>query len=256
MNAVDMIIIGAVLLLGLMGLISGILKPASGIGGLILGIILAVQHNAEVAVWLEGYVEGETVRQIAAFIGIVLTITIAARITSFLVKKLLTTLVLGWLDHVAGAIAGGVLGIVLAGTTVFLLTGADLTPTRAALASSKLAPEITRASLIATSSPWCSTLKQDESGTDQPCTDMTGLVNQLLGRHITGKMDELLGQDMGELAEVVQTALTGSPQDLASIAESGKVDALLDRNSEGNLSEILGGVLPGSPQDSEPEPQE
>ena len=46
-----------------------------------------------------------------------------------MVKKVLNKPV-GWVDHVAGAAGGAALGLGLAGTGIFLLTGADLDTTR------------------------------------------------------------------------------------------------------------------------------
>ena len=70
-----------------------------------------------------------------------------------MVKKVLNTPVLGWVDHVAGAAGGAALRLVLAGTGIFLLTGADLDPTRDALAASKLAPEMSRATILTADQP-------------------------------------------------------------------------------------------------------
>ena len=69
-----------------------------------------------------------------------------------MVKKVLNKPA-GWVDHVAGAAGGAALGLVLAGTGIFLLTGADLDPTRDALAASKLAPEVSCATVLTSDQP-------------------------------------------------------------------------------------------------------
>jgi membrane protein required for colicin V production len=154
-NAVDLPIVATVVLLTLLGLKTGLLKPASGIGGLIIGVVIAIQYSAELAVSLEQQIEGYTVRRIVAFAVIVIITVVVSRIAAFLFKRLLKALVLGWLDHVAGAVAGAALGVVVAGTSVYLLIGADIESTRDALAESKLAPEVTRAALVSSTKPWC-----------------------------------------------------------------------------------------------------
>ena len=111
MNAVDMIIIGVVVVLGLIGLRSGLLKPVSGIGGLIIGIILAVQFSTEFATMLTQSIEGELPSTVAAFGGIVIATTLVARMASWMVKKILKTLMLGWVDRIAGALGGVALGV-------------------------------------------------------------------------------------------------------------------------------------------------
>ena len=173
MNAVDLIIIGAVGLLALLGHKSGLLKPVSGIGGLVLGIFLAMHHSAQAAPLLVDYIDGETLRRVAAFASIVLAATIACRVAAILIKWLLNTLVHGWVDHVAGAAGGAALGIILSGTTVYVLSGTNLGSTSHALEVSRLAPEISRASLISADMPWCSSIQG--SPADQSCTDLKSL---------------------------------------------------------------------------------
>ena len=70
MNALDLIIIGAVGIVALLGLKSGILKPISGIGGFVLGVFLALQNYGEVALLLSEYIEGAMFKNIAAFVSI------------------------------------------------------------------------------------------------------------------------------------------------------------------------------------------
>lgn len=67
-------------------------------------------------------------------------------------KKVLNTPV-GWVEYVAGAAGGAALGLLLAGTGIFLLTGTALDPTRDALAASKLAPEVSRATVLTSDQP-------------------------------------------------------------------------------------------------------
>ena len=217
MNAVDLPILAEVVLLALVGLKTGLLKPISGIGGLVVGVLLAVQYSADLAVSLEQHIEGDTVRRTTAFIAIVIGSAVASRISAFLIKKLLATLVLGWLDHVAGAVAGASLGVVLTGTSVYLLIGANIESTRDALAASKLAPEVSRATLVSSSKPWCWEV-EDGAQNGGDCNDIMGLFNQYLGRHISDTVGDFLGDDPTSIVNVVQTTLTGSPQDLVTLA--------------------------------------
>ena len=218
MNAADLIILGILVLLALMGLKSGILKPVSGIGGLIVGIILAIRYSAEAATTLENHIDGATLQRIAAFVAIVLVVTIASRLSAVGAKKLLQVLALGWLDHLAGSVAATAVGIVLAGTAVYILIGADFGPTRHALSQSRLAPSISRATLIVAPSPWCSSLPEGTYVVGQPGTDFKGLVEGLIGRQRLDQVEDLLGQDAGALAEVVKGTLSGSPEELVELA--------------------------------------
>ena len=222
MNEVDLIILGAVTLMALIGLKSGFLRAASGIGGLALGVVLAIHYSADVAGLLVDYVEAETVRRVAAFAGIMIVVAVAARVTAALMKKLLSALALGWLDHVVGGVAGASLGIVLVGTAVYMLTGADLGSTRDQLAASQLAPKISRATFITAPTPWCSSIRAEPSPPKEDCTDLIGLFNDLVGQHIPGRITNLLGHDADTVSEVVKGVLTGSSADIQAILETKK----------------------------------
>ena len=82
MNGVDLVIVGLVAVLCLIGLRTGLLRPISGIGGLIIGVILAMQHNAEIALMLADYIEGELPRRVAAFGGMVIASATVARLVA------------------------------------------------------------------------------------------------------------------------------------------------------------------------------
>ena len=225
MNAVDLPIVATVALFALIGLKAGLLRPISGIGGLILGVFIAVQSSADLAAELETNIEGDTLRRTAAFIGIVILTVVASRLAAFLIKKLLATLVLGWLDHVAGAVAGAALGVVLTGTSVYLLTGANIESTRDALATSRLAPEVSRAKLVSSPKPWCWQVGEGAENGDA-CTDIMGLFDQYLGRHISetvGEFGDFLEDDAGSIVDVLKTSLTVSPEDLVSLVSDQEV---------------------------------
>ena len=216
----DLVILAVVGLAALLGLQSGILKPVSGTGGLVLGVLLAVQHKSRVAAMLVEHIEDELPRQVVAFVAIALVVIVVARTAAILFKRLLGALAIGWTDQVAGALGGAAVGTVLAGTAVFLLTGADFAPTRESIRSSVLAPEVTRASLFASPDPWCSTLPDSAAEADQACTDLKGLAAKLIGRYVPKEGRELLGDDGVNLAEVLKGTLTGSPADLKRLAGS------------------------------------
>ena len=107
----------------------------------------------------------------------------------------------------------------MTGTSVYLLTGANLGPARDALAASRLAPEVSRTTLVSSSRPWCWQVEEGvRNGAD--CTDIMGLFNQYLGRHISDTVGDLLGDDAGSIVDVAKTTLTGSPEDLVSLVNA------------------------------------
>ena len=210
MNGADFVIIGVVGLLMLVGLKTGILKALSGIGGIVLGVMIATQQSGEVAILLEEYIGSDVIRGIAAFAAIVVVVAIATRIVAFLFKKLLSTLMLGWTDNIAGALLGAVIGVFVAGTGVYILTGMELDRTKDLLAESSLAPQIQQASLIST--------QLCIGGNGAPgCKDFGGFVNEVFGRDITADVSDLLGgQDIGSIVNVVKSGLSGSDEGFAN----------------------------------------
>ena len=263
MNGADLVIIGLVGVLGLIGMKSGLLKPASGIGGLILGIVFAIQYGGEFAPLFADHVEGERLQSIAAFISVLVAVAVMTRIVAVLIKKLLSALVLGWLDHAAGAVAGAVLGIVLVGTGVNLLVRADFGPTQSALAASTVGPEISRASLISAFASGCGSLKDAVDGAEG-CPSVKGLVGKLAGADLTSSVDGIFDQDIGHLANVVKGTLSGgSPEEIAGLVGfddglssngagadvSGSVDGIFDQDV-GNLANVVKGTPSfGSPEE-------
>jgi membrane protein required for colicin V production len=220
MNAVDFIIVGALGVTGLMGLKSGLLRPASGIGGLVLGVVLAGRHSSQAARLLADHVDSEPLRLVAGFAAIVVLTAIAARLASVALRKLLAALALGWLDRVAGVVAGIALGVVLSGTVVYIVAGADFDATRDKIAESQLAPSVSRASFISAATPWCSSMDAASVEDGKPCTDRGGLFDQLIGRHIGDSIPKVDANDVAGVADVVKGALGGSRQTEGSTGDS------------------------------------
>ena len=222
MNWIDLVIIGAVGLLALLGLRSGILAPAFGVGGLVVGIALALQYHSQLAAGLEELIDEPVARAAAAFIAIVLGTAVASRLAASLVRKLLAYLVLGWLDHVAGAAAGAAIAVVLLGTLASGLTSVDIAPLNQPLRDSSLVTPISRASLLSASDQVCAELmrtapyvvadtEEDSFGPEsvaassEECADLRSLV--------LDKVSGLLGDDGETLGQLLKAGLADQPQD-------------------------------------------
>lgn len=234
MNGADFVIIGVVGLLMLVGLKTGILKALSGIGGIALGVMIATQQSGEVAILLEEYIGSDIIRGIAAFAAIVVVIAIATRIVAFLVKKLLSALMLGWTDHIAGALLGAVVGIFVAGTGVYLLTGMELDQTKDLLAGSSLAPQIQQASLIST--------RLCPNGNGAPgCKDFGGFVNEVFGRDVAADVSDLFGgRDIGSIVNVVKSGLSGPNDDLLNTLKNTEATQETASQNANGVADVLG----------------
>ena len=174
------------------------------------------------------------VRRIAAFAGILIGTAVAVRVAASLLRGLMSILFLGWVDRIAGALAGAAIGLVVLGTALYLLNGADIEPLREPLRNSTLAPQISQVSLVSTSIPWCSELvnalgvaravgagsEPSIIPSDEPaeCANLMSVAESLLGSSISDKLSGFLGKDVVKLADVVQTGLTGSLEEITDLA--------------------------------------
>ena len=123
-------------------------------------IYFIANSSAYRGLWLRGCqhvnIQVFQIQRIAAFIGIVLVVAIATRVIGFLIKKFMSALVLGWVDHIAGMAGGAVVATAIVGTIFYVAGGLSFAANNPAFAASKLAPEVTRVSLFSSATPWCS----------------------------------------------------------------------------------------------------
>jgi membrane protein required for colicin V production len=108
MNWLDIVIIVAAVLLGIVGLRQGIIKTVFGIAGLIGGIVLAGRYYDEFAAFLSS--SGATWVNIAAYAIILLATLIVAGVVGRFVAKLIHLVLLEWLDRLVGFILGVFIG--------------------------------------------------------------------------------------------------------------------------------------------------
>ena len=223
MNVVDLVILSGVGVLALVGLRIGLLKPVSGMGGFVMGAIVAFQFYSEAAVLLEGLIGGAILRNVLAYGSIVLVIAGLSKIVTMMFRSVLSSIFMGWMDRAAGAMGGALIGVAVAGTMVYLISGANVESTRNILDSSVIAPKITKASLLSASAPLCSTLGHAAAAGSE-CTSLTGLIGELTGYDVDAKLQSMAGdQDVGTLMDIVKGSLSGDPQDtFARFGESPK----------------------------------
>ncbi len=217
MNVADLIILGSMGLLALIGLKGGIIRPASGVGGVVLGLMIGLNYQAKIASLLAPHLGGDVFPHLAGLvIAIVLTFAIVKGI-AFAITALLPKFKMGIVDHMAGAVGGIVVGLMVMGTMLQLLGGINVAPTRDVLNSSRLAPIVTKASLVSPSIPWCSSVDSDFGS---PCHSYSKLFAGTTGYDIKAKMEGMLaeGQDVDTIMSLVKATLNGSsPKDLIQI---------------------------------------
>lgn len=138
MNWIDLVLIILLGLSVLFGLWRGILKTVLLLAGLIAGIALAGRFYASLASHLPIVPQGNAARAIA-FALIVIAVLVVAYLLAIALKKMLSWLWLGWLDHLAGAVLGLALGAFSLGALLGIMARFSFLGLDEAIASSRLA---------------------------------------------------------------------------------------------------------------------
>jgi membrane protein required for colicin V production len=109
MNWLDIGILVFLVISAIGGFATGLIKTVFSLAGLIVGIALAGRMYE----WLSGYlgfIPGDSGPRIAAFIIIFLAVMIIASVLGAILTKVISFIMLGWINRLAGAVLGVFLG--------------------------------------------------------------------------------------------------------------------------------------------------
>lgn len=106
MTLADWIIVTVLALATLSGLIQGFFRSLFGLGGLVLGLIVASWNYGRVARWLHPMIGNEQAASLVAFLLVALLVMVIAGVLGVLISKALHSIGLGCLDRLAGAVFG------------------------------------------------------------------------------------------------------------------------------------------------------
>jgi membrane protein required for colicin V production len=111
MNWLDILILITLVASVIGGLATGIVRGVVNLAGLVLGIFLAGMYYDTVAGWLS-FIHNAAAANTVAFIGIIAVIMVLAGLVGGLLHKIISGIMLGWLDHLLGAVLGLLIGAV------------------------------------------------------------------------------------------------------------------------------------------------
>ncbi len=114
MNWLDIVILVGLVVPAFMGLKRGLIKSALSLAGLIIGVILAGNLYSSLSKILT-FINNEDVANIVAFILILVAVMAIAVVLTRLLKFAAQIVMLGWVDHVGGAVFGLLMGAILWG---------------------------------------------------------------------------------------------------------------------------------------------
>ena len=112
MNGLDIFLAVVLVISAFIGLKQGIIKAALSLAGLIIGVVLAGNFYEPLAKVL-GFIPNEDVANITAFILILAAVMVIATLLARLLKFIASVAMLGWVNHVGGAIFGFLMGAIL-----------------------------------------------------------------------------------------------------------------------------------------------
>ncbi len=115
MNWLDIVVLVFLAISTLYGLKNGLIKAVLSLAGIVVGVMLAVKFYVPLAERLT-FISSETIARIVAFAIILVGIGVIARLIAWLLEKVASVLMVGWLNRIGGAVFGLVLGAMLLGT--------------------------------------------------------------------------------------------------------------------------------------------
>ena len=120
MNWLDIVLIVLLFIPTFMGLRKGLIKTALSFVGLIIGIVLAGRFHDSLS-GIFGFTDNETLANILAFVLILAVVYTIALLLAKLLKFIAKSLLIGWVDHLGGAIFGLFSGFLLLGAILAVI---------------------------------------------------------------------------------------------------------------------------------------
>ena len=141
MNLLDVIIIACMVFLIVRGIFRGFIREIGSLAGVVLGIWLASLYQPQMTDFLKPFLPSGKFLPLISFALIFLVILVLCNVVSWLLKKLVKNIFLGWADRTLGAALAVLKGVIITYFAIVLLT--FFVPSQSNLiVNSKLAPTI------------------------------------------------------------------------------------------------------------------
>lgn len=138
MNSIDLLILVLVVGGGFLGWVNGVVKWLFTFLGLMVGVVLASRLYKTLD-WAVPMVDSDGMRQFVIFVLIVAAASVGAWILGRAVKKMLSILMLGWIDRGAGMVIGLIVGLLAASAIALAVTSIPVDEVHQAVEESLLA---------------------------------------------------------------------------------------------------------------------
>ncbi|MFH0769499.1 MAG: CvpA family protein [Chloroflexota bacterium] len=114
MNWLDIVVLVIMIISILVGLKIGLIKALLSLAGSIVGVILAGHYYVPLSELLS-FIPQASLAKIVAFAIIFIGIMVIASVLAVLLKWAVSAIMLGWVNHLGGAIFGLVMGAIFCG---------------------------------------------------------------------------------------------------------------------------------------------
>ncbi len=121
MYAFDIVIISIVGFFLIRGIFRGSIKECFSIIGVIVGFLAALTFYSATAQLFAGWVTNQGYLNLLNFMAIFLIVYVIISVSGVIIKYLLKISILGWVDHIFGAIFGALKGGLIAGVLLLAL---------------------------------------------------------------------------------------------------------------------------------------
>ena len=139
MNWLDIVIVIFLGITTITGLSRGLVKIIIPLVGIILGVVLAGQFYGSLADGLSHWFHSPSQANIAGFVIIFIIFVMVSLIIAWLLSKFLSLLLLGWVDKLGGAVLGFVIGGLVCGTILTIITKYNFAGIEGSIRGSSLA---------------------------------------------------------------------------------------------------------------------
>ena len=117
MNWLDIVILVVLVISVFSGMRAGIIKVAFTLAGGIIGVVLAGRYSEGLADKLT-FISDSGIAGIVAFAIILIVVMVVATVIAFIIKKIASAVLLGWVDKIGGAVVGLFVGAIFVGAVL------------------------------------------------------------------------------------------------------------------------------------------
>jgi len=114
MNWLDIALVILLLIPAFIGLKAGIIKILLTVAGVIVGVVLAGRLSGPLGERLT-FISSPGTAKVVAFVFILVAVVVLAAVAAFLLRKVVSAILLGWVDKLVGAVLGLLLGAIFWG---------------------------------------------------------------------------------------------------------------------------------------------